>query len=134
MGKSIPIKVLISKPGLDGHDRGVKVVSLALRDAGMEVIYTGIHRTVDEIVRAALQENVDVIGLSMLSGSHLPITQRLMQKMKAEGMTDVLVMVGGNIPKKDIEAMKAMGVDGVFPTDSPFENIISFIQNNARKK
>src|SRR4030042_1747229 len=112
MSKNIPIKVLIAKPGLDGHDRGVKVVSLALRDAGMEVIYTGIHRTVDEIVRAALQENVDVIGLSMLSGAHLPMTQRLMQKMKEEGMTDALVVVGGNIPKKDIEVMKTMGIDG----------------------
>ncbi|MBI5967011.1 MAG: cobalamin B12-binding domain-containing protein [Deltaproteobacteria bacterium] len=134
MSKSIPIRILIAKPGLDGHDRGVKVVSLALRDAGMEVIYTGLHRTVDEIVRAAIQENVDVIGLSMLSGSHLPITQRLMQRIEEEGITDVLVVVGGNIPKKDIEKMKSLGVDGIFPTDSSFEDIVSFIHNNARKK
>lgn len=134
MSREIPIKVLISKPGLDGHDRGVKVVSLALRDAGMEVIYTGLHRSVDEIIRAAMQENVDVIGLSMLSGSHLPVTQRLMKRMQEEKMTDVLLVVGGNIPKKDVEAMKAMGVDGVFPTDSSFEDIVAFIQNNARKK
>lgn len=134
MSRNIPIKVLIAKPGLDGHDRGVKVVSLALRDAGMEVIYTGIHRTVDEIVRAALQENVDVIGMSMLSGAHLPMTQRLIEKMKGEGMTEVLVLVGGNIPKKDIEVMKTMGVDGVFTTDSAFEDIVSFIRNHARKK
>ncbi len=132
--KAIPIKVLIAKPGLDGHDRGVKVVSLALRDAGMEVIYTGIHRTIDEIVQAAIQENVDVIGLSMLSGSHLPVTQRLMERLKEEKMTDVMVVVGGNIPKKDMARMKAMGVDGIFPTDSSFEEISSFIQNNARKK
>lgn len=133
MHKNIPIKVLICKPGLDGHDRGVKVVSMALRDAGMEVIYTGLHRTVDEIVRAAIQENVDVIGLSMLIGSHLPITERLMQRLKEEGMHDVLVVVGGNIPKKDTEKMKSLGVEGIFPTDSSFEDIASFIQNNAPK-
>lgn len=134
MSKEIPLKVLISKPGLDGHDRGVKVVSFALRDAGMEVIYTGLHQNINDIVQAAMQENVDVIGLSMLSGSHLPFTQRLMKRLKDERMTDILVVIGGNISKKDIQELKAMGVDGVFPTDSSFEDIVSFIKNNARKK
>lgn len=132
--KAMPIKVLIAKPGLDGHDRGVKVVALALRDAGMEVIYIGMHRTVDEIVQAAVQEDVDVIGLSMLSGSHLPISQRLMERLKAKKMTDVLVVIGGNIPNKDLEKMKAFGVDGIFPTDSSFEEIVAFIESHARKK
>ncbi len=134
MSKEIPLRVLISKPGLDRHDRGVKVVSFALRDAGMEVIYTGIHQSINDIVKAAMQENVDVIGLSMLSGTHLPITQRLMKRLKEERMTDVLVVIGGNIPKRDVPQLNAMGVDGVFPTDSSFEDIVSFIQNNARKK
>ena len=134
MSKEIPLRVLIAKPGLDGHDRGVKVVSMALRDAGMEIIYTGLHRTVDEVVEAAIQENVDVIGLSMLSGSHLPITQRLTERMKKEGMNDVLLVVGGNIPTRDFESMKRMGVDGIFPTDSSFEDITNFIKTHARKK
>ena len=134
MSKEIPLRVLIAKPGLDGHDRGVKVVSMALRDAGMEIIYTGLHRTVDEVVGAAIQENVDVIGLSMLSGSHLPITQRLTERMKKEGMNDVLLVVGGNIPTRDFESMKRMGVDGIFPTDSSFEDITNFIKTHARKK
>ena len=132
--KAIPIKVLIAKPGLDGHDRGVKVVALALRDAGMEVIYIGMHRTVDEIVKAALQEDVDVIGLSILAGSHLPISQRLMERLKKEKMTDVLVVIGGNVPNRDLEKMKALGVDGIFPTDSSFEEIVAFIESHARKK
>lgn len=132
--KSVPIKVLIAKPGLDGHDRGVKVVSFALRDAGMEVVYTGLHRSVEEIVKAAMQENVDVIGLSMLSGAHLPISQRLLKRLEEEKMTDTLVIVGGNIPSKDVPTLISMGVDGVFPTDSSFEEIVSFIQGQARKK
>ena len=134
MSKEIPLRVLIAKPGLDGHDRGVKVVSMALRDAGMEVIYTGLHRTVDEVIRAAIQENVDVIGLSMLSGSHIPLTQRLIERMKKEGMNDVLLVVGGNVPPRDFEPMKKMGVDGIFPTDSSFEDIVNFIKTHARKK
>jgi methylmalonyl-CoA mutase C-terminal domain/subunit len=134
MNKRVPIKVLLAKPGLDGHDRGVKVVALTLRDAGMEVIYTGLHQTVDEIFQVALQESVDVIGLSMLSGSHVPFTQRLMKKLKDEELTDVLVVIGGNIPKKDHEWLKSHGVDGIFPTDSAFEDIVEFIRANAPKR
>jgi methylmalonyl-CoA mutase C-terminal domain/subunit len=112
-----PVRVLIAKPGLDGHDRGAKVVALALRDAGMEVIYTGLHRTVDEIVTAAIQEDVDVIGLSILSGAHLPISQRLLVKLKEAGC-DTPVVVGGNIPQQDHERLRALGVAGVFATGS----------------
>ncbi|MBF8264844.1 MAG: methylmalonyl-CoA mutase family protein, partial [Dehalococcoidia bacterium] len=101
------IRVLLAKPGLDGHDRGAKVVALALRDAGMEVIYTGLHRTVDDIVASALQEDVDVIGLSILSGPHLPVTNRLMGKLEQNGIKDTLVMVGGVIPKKDVDTLKS---------------------------
>lgn len=127
------IRVLIAKPGLDGHDRGAKIVAQALRDAGMEVIYTGLHQTVDQIVRAAIEEDVDVIGLSILSGAHLPLTQKLMQKLKDEGIADKLVLVGGNIPKRDIEVLKSYGVAGVFPTGTRFEGIVKFINEGAQK-
>lgn len=126
------IRVLIAKPGLDGHDRGAKVVAQALRDAGMEVIYTGLHQTVEQIVRAAVEEDVDVIGLSILSGAHLPLTQKLMQKLKDEGITDKLVVVGGNIPKRDIDTLKFYGVAEVFPTGSKFEKIVEFIREKIK--
>lgn len=126
--KEKPIRVLIAKPGLDGHDRGAKVVAHALREAGMEVIYTGLHQTVEQIVEAALQEDVDVIGLSILSGAHLPITERLMKLLGERDMADVPVVVGGNIPQRDVEKLKALGVAGVFPTASPFEAIADFIR------
>lgn len=118
----IPIRVLIAKPGLDGHDRGAKVVALALRDAGMEVIYTGLHRTVDEIVTTAIQEDVKVIGLSILSGAHLPIAEKLLTKLKAAGC-DTPVVVGGNIPPRDHAPLRALGVAGVFATGSDLEQI-----------
>ncbi|MEK7310452.1 MAG: cobalamin B12-binding domain-containing protein, partial [Chloroflexota bacterium] len=104
------IRVLVAKPGLDGHDRGAKVVALALRDAGFEVIYTGLHQTVEQIVEAAIQEDVDVIGLSVLSGAHLPISKKLMAKLRESNMDDVLVMVGGNIPERDFAPLTELGV------------------------
>ena len=122
------IRVLVAKPGLDGHDRGAKVVALALRDAGFEVIYTGLHQTVEQIVEAASQEDVAVIGLSILSGAHLPITQKLMAKLREAGMEQVLVLVGGNIPERDHAPLRELGVAGVFPTGSSFEAIATFIR------
>ena len=129
---SKPIRVLIAKPGLDGHDRGAKVVALALRDAGFEVIYTGLHQTVDQIVEAAMQEDVAVIGLSILSGAHLPIAEKLTEQLNSLGFNPVLV-VGGNIPTADIEPLKALGVKGVFPTGSEFESIVSFIHAHVER-
>jgi methylmalonyl-CoA mutase C-terminal domain/subunit len=126
--RSKPIRVLIAKPGLDGHDRGAKVVAHALRDAGMEVIYTGLHQTVEQIVETALQEDVDVIGLSVLSGAHLPLTEKLMERLKEEDLLDLLVIVGGNIPRRDIEKLQGLGVAWVFPTGSRFDEIIDFIE------
>ena len=123
-----PIRVLVAKPGLDGHDKGAKVVALALRDAGFEVIYTGLHQTVDQIVEVALQEDVDVIGLSILSGAHLPITKKLMIQLEDAGIEDKVVLVGGNIPKRDIDALKNLGVSGVFSTGTNLEDISASIQ------
>ena len=128
------IRVLVAKPGLDGHDRGAKVVALALRDAGFEVIYTGLHQTVEHIVEAAIQEDVDVIGLSVLSGAHLPIATKLMAKLRENKMDDRLVLVGGNIPERDIDPLKALGAAGVFPSSSRFDDIVTFIRENLGKK
>jgi methylmalonyl-CoA mutase C-terminal domain/subunit len=129
-----PIRVLIAKPGLDGHDRGAKVVALALRDAGFEVIYTGLHQTVDQIVEAALQEDVDVVGLSILSGAHLPLTERIITRLREEGLEDVQVVVGGNVPARDVEPLKALGAAGVFPTGSRFEEIVEFVGRIANSE
>ncbi len=128
-----PIRVLLAKPGLDGHDRGAKVVALALRDAGFEVIYTGLHQTVEQIIEAADQEDVDVIGLSILSGAHLPIAAKLMSSLRAAQMDDVLVLFGGNIPEQDIEALKQLGVAAVFPTGSGLDSIAAFIREQAAR-
>jgi methylmalonyl-CoA mutase C-terminal domain/subunit len=125
------IRVLIAKPGLDGHDRGVKVVAQLLRDAGMEVIYTGLHQTVEQIITTAVQEDVNVIGLSILSGAHYPITEKLMKGLKEIDMNDVLIVVGGNIPRRDIDGLQGLGVRGVFPTGSKFEDIVDFIKINV---
>ncbi|MBW2038469.1 MAG: cobalamin B12-binding domain-containing protein [Deltaproteobacteria bacterium] len=127
------IKVLMAKPGLDGHDRGAKVVAHALRDAGMEVVYTGLHQTIDQIINAAIQEDADVLGLSIMSGAHLPICEKIMKRVREEGMDDILVVVGGVIPTKDIPKLKELGVDGVFPGGTPFPEITTFIKENARK-
>ncbi len=131
--RSKPVKVLIAKPGLDGHDRGAKVVAHALRDAGMEVIYTGLHQTVEQIVEAALQEDVKVIGLSILSGAHLPLSEKLMEGLKEKDLVDLLVIVGGNIPQRDVEKLQALGVAHVFRTGSRFDDIVSFIQERVGK-
>jgi methylmalonyl-CoA mutase C-terminal domain/subunit len=125
------IKILVGKPGLDGHDRGAKVVALALRDAGMEVIYTGLHRTLEQIVRAAVQEAVDVIGLSIMSGAHLPICRRLLELMAAEGIADIPVVVGGVIPKQDVARLKEMGIKGVFPGGTHFDEMAAEIRRVA---
>jgi methylmalonyl-CoA mutase, C-terminal domain len=126
-----PIRVLIAKPGLDGHDRGAKVVALALRDAGFEVIYTGLHQTVEQIVETADQEDVDVIGLSVLSGAHLTIARRLLEALREAGLGDRLVLFGGNIPARDVPAMLAAGVHAIFPTGSHFDDIAAYIREQA---
>src|SRR3954447_5667326 len=128
------IRVVIAKPGLDGHDRGAKVIARALRDAGMEVIYTGLRQTADQIVAAALQEDADVIGLSILSGAHMHICPKVMELLKAKGLDDVLVVIGGIIPDVDIPKLHAMGVKGIFLPGTPMQEIIEFIQQNARTK
>jgi methylmalonyl-CoA mutase C-terminal domain/subunit len=131
MGK---IRVVIAKPGLDGHDRGAKVIARALRDAGMEVIYTGLRQTPEQIVSAALQEDADVIGLSILSGAHNHICPRVMELLAAQGLTDVLVVVGGIIPDIDIPKLKAIGVKGIFLPGTPMQAIVEFIQGNVRER
>ena len=128
------LRVVIAKPGLDGHDRGAKVIARALRDAGMEVIYTGLRQTPEQIVAAALQEDADVIGLSILSGAHNHIAPKLMQLLKAKGLDDVLVVIGGIIPDVDIPKLKALGVKGVFLPGTPMQEIIDFIRANARAR
>ncbi len=128
------LRVVIAKPGLDGHDRGAKVIARALRDAGMEVIYTGLRQTPEQIVNAALQEDADVIGLSILSGAHNHIAPRLMELLKAKGLDDVLVVIGGIIPDVDIPKLKAIGVKGVFLPGTPMQEIIDFIRANVRAR
>jgi methylmalonyl-CoA mutase, C-terminal domain len=128
------LRVVIAKPGLDGHDRGAKVIARALRDAGMEVIYTGLRQTPEMIATAALQEDADVIGLSILSGAHNHIAPRLMELLKARGLDDVLVVIGGIIPDVDIPRLKEIGVKGIFLPGTPMQEIIDFIQQNARAR
>jgi methylmalonyl-CoA mutase, C-terminal domain len=126
------IRVLLAKPGLDGHDRGAKVVAHALKEAGMEVVYTGLHQTVPSIVKQAMQEDVDVIGLSIMSGAHVPICKKLMDLVQKEGLEDVLVVVGGVIPNKDIPVLNQIGVKGTFPGGTRFDEITRFIKENVR--
>ncbi len=126
------IRVLIAKPGLDGHDRGAKVVARALRDAGMEIIYTGLRQTVDQIVRTAVQEDVDVIGLSILSGAHMQICEKLLKRMREEGL-DVPVFVGGIIPQDDAERLKEMGIADVFGPGTPLKVIVDRIKQEVGK-
>jgi methylmalonyl-CoA mutase, C-terminal domain len=130
---SFPIRVLVAKPGLDGHDRGAKVIARALRDAGMEVIYTGLRQTPEMIVNAALQEDVQVIGLSILSGAHKAIVPRIMELLREKDMTDVLVVVGGTIPDDDALKLKAIGVAGVFQPGASLEKIVDFIRASVRQ-
>ena len=128
------IRVVIAKPGLDGHDRGAKVIARALRDAGMEVIYTGLRQTPEQIVSAALQEDADVIGLSILSGAHMHICPKLMQLLGDKGLDDVLVVVGGIIPDVDIPRLREIGVKGIFLPGPPMQHIIDFISANVRPR
>ncbi|MDE3153473.1 MAG: cobalamin B12-binding domain-containing protein [Acidobacteriota bacterium] len=128
------IRVVIAKPGLDGHDRGAKVIARALRDAGMEVIYTGLRQTPEQIVGAALQEDADVIGLSILSGAHNYICPRVMELLKEKGLEDVLVVIGGIIPDVDIQKMHQIGVKGVFLPGTPMQDIVEFINANVRTR
>ena len=128
------IRVVIAKPGLDGHDRGAKVIARALRDAGMEVIYTGLRQTPEQIVGAALQEDADVIGLSILSGAHMHICPRVMELLKEKGLDDVLVVVGGIIPDVDMPKLREIGVTGIFLPGSPMQDIVDFINKHVRTR
>jgi methylmalonyl-CoA mutase C-terminal domain/subunit len=128
------IRVVIAKPGLDGHDRGAKVIARALRDAGMEVIYTGLRQTPEQIVSAALQEDADVIGLSILSGAHMHICPRVTELLKEKGLDDVQVVIGGIIPNVDIPKLNALGIKGIFLPGTPMQEIIDFITANARAR
>ena len=128
------LRVLVAKPGLDGHDRGAKIVARALRDAGMEVIYTGLRQTPEMIVNASLQEDVDVIGLSILSGAHNAIVPRVMDLLRENKMDDVLVLVGGIIPDQDIEGLKKAGVAGIFQPGTPMDDIVTFIRERVKPR
>jgi methylmalonyl-CoA mutase C-terminal domain/subunit len=128
------IRVLVAKPGLDGHDRGAKVIARALRDAGMEVIYTGLRQTPEMIVEAAIQEDVDVIGMSILSGAHMTLFPRVMKLLAENGLDDVLVVAGGIIPDDDVPALKEMGIAGIFGPGTSTEETISFVKENVRRK
>ena len=125
-----PLRILIGKVGLDGHDRGVKLIARALRDAGMEVIYTGLHQTPEQIVNTAIQEDVDAIGLSILSGAHMAIFPRVMELLRQNGVDDVLVAAGGILPDEDLPAIKEMGIKGCFGPGTPTDQIVEFVRNN----
>jgi methylmalonyl-CoA mutase C-terminal domain/subunit len=134
MADTFPIRVLVAKPGLDGHDRGAKVIARALRDAGMEVIYTGLRQTPEMIVNAAIQEDVNCIGLSILSGAHNAIVPRIMTLLKQRGADDILVILGGTIPEQDIAGLKAIGVAAIFGPGTPLETTVTFIRENAKPR
>jgi methylmalonyl-CoA mutase C-terminal domain/subunit len=123
------IRVVVAKPGLDGHDRGAKIIARALRDAGMEVIYTGLHQTPEQIVETVIQEDADAVGLSILSGAHMTLVPRIVELLKEQGIEDVLVTVGGTIPSDDIPELKKLGVAEVFTPGAPTQAIIDFIQD-----
>jgi methylmalonyl-CoA mutase C-terminal domain/subunit len=131
---STPIRVLVAKPGLDGHDRGAKVVAAALRDAGMEVIYTGLHQTPEMIVQAALQEDVDAIGLSVHSGSHLVLFRRVLALMRAQGLEDVLLTGGGIIPAEDRAALESEGVGRLFGPGTPTRELVEYIRAEVERR
>jgi methylmalonyl-CoA mutase C-terminal domain/subunit len=128
------LRVVVAKPGLDGHDRGAKVIARAFRDAGFEVIYTGLRQTPEQIVNAALQEDADVVGLSVLSGAHMTLCTRIMELMKKEGLGEVLVVVGGIIPDQDVAKLKALGISEVFQPGASTEDIIKYVRDHARKQ
>jgi methylmalonyl-CoA mutase, C-terminal domain len=122
------IRVVIAKPGLDGHDRGAKIIARALRDAGMEVIYTGLHQTPEQIVETAIQEDADAVGISILSGAHMTLVPRILDGLRDNGVEDILVVVGGTIPKDDIRALKEQGVAEIFTPGAPVSAIVEFLQ------
>jgi len=128
------IRVLVAKPGLDGHDRGAKVIARALRDAGMEVIYTGLRQTPEQIVNAAIEEDVDVLGISILSGAHNTLVPKILEGLRAQGADDITVVVGGIIPTEDAARLKEMGVAGVFGPGSSLKEIVEFIRSHARPR
>lgn len=132
MAETRPIRVLVAKPGLDGHDRGAKVIARALRDAGMEVIYTGIRQTPEMIVEAAIQEDVDAIMMSILSGAHMAVFPRVMELLRENGVDDVLVAAGGILPDEDVPAIKAMGIKGCFGPGTSTDEIIEFVRANIQ--
>ncbi len=127
------LRVLVAKPGLDGHDRGAKIVARALRDAGMEVIYTGLRQTPEQIANAALQEDVDAVGISILSGAHNTIVPRIAELMRSQGLEDVLLIVGGIIPSEDIEPLKRAGVSAVFQPGASTQEIVDFIRRHVKR-
>lgn len=131
---AVPIRVLVAKPGLDGHDRGAKIIARALRDAGMEVIYTGLRQTPEMIVNAAVQEDVDCVGLSILSGAHNAIVPRITALLKERGAGDVLVVVGGTIPEQDIASLKSQGVAAVFGSGTPLEATVEYIRSHVKPR
>jgi len=132
--RTTPIRVLVAKPGLDGHDRGAKVIARALRDAGMEVIYTGLRQTPEMIVNAAIQEDVDCVGLSILSGAHNVIVPRITALLRERGADDILVVLGGTIPEQDIAALKSQGVSAIFGPGTSLESVVRFIRENVKPR
>jgi methylmalonyl-CoA mutase C-terminal domain/subunit len=134
VSSSRKIRVVVAKPGLDGHDRGAKIIARALRDAGMEVIYTGLHQTPDQIVETALQEDADAVGLSILSGAHMTLVPRVVELLREQGAEDILVTVGGTIPAQDIPELKKLGVAEVFTPGAPTSEIIDFIEKSVGER
>jgi len=128
------IRILVAKPGLDGHDRGARIIARAFRDAGFEVIYTGLHQTPEQIVSAAIQEDVDLIGMSSLAAAHLHLFQKVVDLLKAQGADDIMVVGGGIIPEQDIGKLKAMGVEKVFLPGSSLESIVDWVHNNVKPR
>jgi len=128
------IRVVVAKPGLDGHDRGAKIIARALRDAGMEVIYTGLHQTPEQIAETVIQEDADAVGLSILSGAHMTLVPRVVELLKEEGVDDVLITVGGTIPTDDVPQLKELGVAGVFTPGAGTDDIVEFIRAGAKER
>ena len=128
------IRVVVAKPGLDGHDRGAKIIARALRDSGMEVIYTGLHQTPEQIAETVIQEDAEAIGVSILSGAHMTLVPKILELLSAQGVDDVLITVGGTIPTRDIEELKKLGVSGVFTPGSPTDDIVNFIREGVQDR
>jgi methylmalonyl-CoA mutase C-terminal domain/subunit len=132
--ESVPPRVVVAKPGLDGHDRGAKIIARALRDAGMEVIYTGLHQTPEQIAETVIQEDADAVGLSVLSGAHMTLVPRLIELLEEQGANDVAVIVGGTIPKDDIELLTAAGVAGIFTPGTQIATVVEFVRSAVAGK